>query len=542
MNSGEARERAPAMEREVNFTGGGQVGSTRALARVLRHGFGRTVSVVLVGAAWAAAVLPRAAYGQASAPSAPGHQSLSSRGAKAPANPIRQPLRSHPAADRPVPPAPAPLATTTAADARPGEYKRYKVRVDEFGDCVVARFHGQYGDQTALILPDGQLGSPSRLVPTEEPFQPLTADQLRTLLHQGPYAEYQVLKTEHYLIFYKSTTTFAQNSGRLLEDLYHGLIDAFRRNKIPVHDSEFPLVAVIFATEGDFRDHKNVDPQVQAYYEFGTNRIFFYETSDRDRFEPKVAALLKPQTVAHEGAHQILSNIGVQPRPCAWPIWLVEGLAEYCATTVNTRKGISWSGMGAINSLHMATIRELEDPFSNQINGPEGQAVKVSRSRSTTHAESLMIKTNLTPVDYAQAWALTHYLAQKRGTDFVKFLEAMKRIPPLVPRTPADNLAEFRKFFSEPPAKLDKSVDDHIHRLSQKKTYDSLFYYAVIFQQALGNGVVRRAATVSQSPQFIQQWVQEMTSPQGDVPSWEASPWPTRSRAFNAIRNWMQNP
>jgi len=39
-----------------------------------------------------------------------------------------------------------------------------------------------------------------------------------------------------------------------------------------------PLVAVIFATEGDFRAHKEVDPEVQAYYEFFTNRIFFYET------------------------------------------------------------------------------------------------------------------------------------------------------------------------------------------------------------------------------------------------------------------------
>ena len=182
----------------------------------------------------------------------------------------------------------------------------------------------------------------------------------------GPFVDYQLLKTDHYLIFYKSTRAFAEDSGRLLEDLYRGLIDTFRRNNVPVHESEFPLVAVIFATEPDFRAHKRVDPQVRAYYEFFTNRIFFFQKSERDALEPKVAALLKPQTVAHEGAHQILSNIGVQPRPNSWPPWLVEGLAEYCATTVNTKKGIMWSGLAAINSLHMATIRELEDPLSNQ--------------------------------------------------------------------------------------------------------------------------------------------------------------------------------
>ncbi len=62
-----------------------------------------------------------------------------------------------------------------------------------------------------------------------------------------------LLKTDHYLIFYKSSLAFAQDSGRLLDDLYAGLIDAFRRNGFPVHETEFPLVAVIFATERDFR-------------------------------------------------------------------------------------------------------------------------------------------------------------------------------------------------------------------------------------------------------------------------------------------------
>ena len=106
------------------------------------------------------------------------------------------------------------------------------------------------------------------------------------LLHNGPFAEYQLLATDHYLIFYKSTAAFAQDSGRLLEDLYRGLIDAFTRSGIPVHESEFPLVAVIFATERDFRAHRQVDPQVRAYYQFFTNRIFFFQNSSATRSNP----------------------------------------------------------------------------------------------------------------------------------------------------------------------------------------------------------------------------------------------------------------
>jgi hypothetical protein len=468
-----------------------------------------------------------------------GQHSLLARPPKVAPRPGTQAPPSLPGTVSPVPPTPVPSSRTPAVETNVLANQRFKV-LDEHRKCVVARFHGQDGDKTALILPDGQLGFVDRLVPTPEPFQPLAPDQLETELRDGPFAEYNILKTEHYLIFYKSSLTFAQSSGRLLDELYKGLIEAFRRNGFPVHETEFPLVAVIFATERDFRAHKQVDPQVQAYYEFFTNRIFFYQKSERDLIEPKVATLLKPQTVAHEGAHQILSNIGLQPRPCAWPPWLVEGLAEYCATTVTTKKGIVWRGMAAINSLHMATLRELDDPLSNHVNGGDVRPVKVAHQRQMTETEALLLKRALTPTDYAQAWALTHYLALKHGAEFVSFLKAMSQVPPLQARSPEENLAEFRRFFGADLTKLDKKLDEYIRKLSQKRTYDPLPYYTVIFAQPLGNGIIRRAATYSQSPQMIQQWVQEQTAPHGDEPNWEAVPWPTRARAILAAEEWMR--
>ena len=130
--------------------------------------------------------------------------------------------------------------------------------------------------------------------------------------------------------------------------------------------------------------------------------------------------------------------------------------------------------------------------------------------------------------------------AQTRGIQFVKYLNEMRKLAPLESRSPAENLEEFRKFFNDTPARLDKKLSDYIYKLSQKKSYDTLYYYAVVFVQPLGNGVVRRAATVSQSPQIIQEWVQQMTSPTGDFPSWQADPWPTRAAAEKAVQDWMR--
>ena len=44
----------------------------------------------------------------------------------------------------------------------------------------------------------------------------------------------------------------------------------------------------------------------------------------------------------------------------------------------------------------------------------------------------------------------------------------MSQMPPLEPRTPEEHLAEFRKFFGEDLAKLDKKADEYIRKLSQK--------------------------------------------------------------------------
>ncbi|HZW33531.1 MAG TPA: DUF1570 domain-containing protein [Isosphaeraceae bacterium] len=441
------------------------------------------------------------------------------------------------AASAPAKPATA-VAKPTAPQPIPVPARRFRIR-DESGHCVVARLHGQYRDQMALMQPDGQLGFPTLLVPTDEPFLPITAEELRARLQKGPYADYRVLTTRHYLIFYQSNTTFAEKSGGLLEDLYQGLIEVCRKRGIPVHDAEFPLVAVIFATEDAFRAHQEVAPEVQAYYEIFTNRIYFYQQSDRDLEEPKVTALRKPQTVAHEGVHQILSNIGVQPRISAWPLWLIEGLAEYCATPATTKKGVAWDRPGMINALHMATLRELDDPLANPVAGPGARANASRQAPFLCQAESLIRKSRLTPTDYAQAWALTHYLNNERGRDFVEFLKAMSQMPPLAPRTPEDHLAEFRKFFGDDLAKLDKKVDKYIRELNRRR-FDHLPFYAVMVEQPLGGSLVRRLAWISQSPQMIQEQVQELSSPQGGILNWWALPFASRAQAELVKDDWIR--
>ncbi len=418
--------------------------------------------------------------------------------------------------------------------------KRIRVRIED-QRIVIARVHGTGPDgESSILLPDGQLRSVTGdLAETDEPFVPATADAMEHALLAGEYKGFHLIKSAHYLIFYQSSQRFAEASGKLLENLYKGLTEALRKQDIATHEAEFPLVAVIYRTEKDFRANKPVAPAVQACYEILTNRIFLYETSESDKNAPELSALQRPQMVAHEGTHQILSNIGVQPRLGAWPIWLIEGLAEYCSPPAVVRRGgrevITWRGLGVVNPFHMATISDLEDPESIQAAGIQGP--RIERERGTPLVEYLVTREDLNPTDYALAWALTHYLAKDRTPAFVNYLKALTQLPPLTKRNPADQLAAFRDAFGQDLVKLDKAVAKHL----AKQRYEPLPYYAVVFEQPIGRNRVRRGAMVSRSPSVIQQWVERSITPDGGVPSWEAYPHQTKASAVIAVKQWLGN-
>lgn len=435
----------------------------------------------------------------------------------------------------------APSSEELAAKFETAGERRFLIRDDD-GQQVVARLHGHHGEKTVLMLPDGRLGIPSMLVSTDEPFRPKTADEVAKSLQTGAFEDFALHRTPHYLILHQATPEYAEANGELLEELYHRLLEAFRDHEVTVHEAEFPLVAVIFRAESDFRAYRAVASDVQAYYEIFSNRIFFYQNSDREGQEPEVGALLKPQIVAHEGTHQILQNIGVQPRLASWPQWLIEGLAEYCATPASPRKGPpTWDGLGQINNLHMATLRELEDPLSLSMQGPAARAETLFRRPGQPLVEAMLTRSELTPTEYALAWAMTHYLALKRGDEFVDYLKRMAELPPLVPRTAADQIQDFRACFGDDLVKLDKAIDAYLRKLTKQKGYAAMPYYAVLFEQPLTTGLVRRAAMVSQSPQVIRQWVQELSNPNAGPVTWQALPHPSRARANLVVQQWIRS-
>ena len=76
------------------------------------------------------------------------------------------------------------------------------------------------------------------------------------------------------------------------------------------------------------------------------------------------------------------------------------------------RRGSTGPGLGQVNPIHMATIRDLDDPMPDPVPGAR-EAVAIGRDRGTPLVEYLVTRKDLTPTDYALSWALTHYLATR---------------------------------------------------------------------------------------------------------------------------------
>ncbi|MEW4569344.1 DUF1570 domain-containing protein [Tautonia sp. JC769] len=420
---------------------------------------------------------------------------------------------------------------------------------DASGRVLVGRVYARGPGGPVVQLPDGSLGWPEGEVLTGLPFHPWSAQQVAGSFRNGRNRDFRVVERSPYVVLTEGSDAFAEQAADLLQTLYHDLTACFEDGGIPVTEPEFPLVAVIYRDEAAFRRYRPVDPDVRAYYEVVSNRIILYESSPQDLRAPELAALSRPQTIAHEGIHQILQNVGIQPRLADWPPWLVEGLAEYYSPAAlpdpSPESRADWgdygrANFGRVNPLHMATLIDLQDPSAllAHLRGPGPS--KVAPAWASLNADEpwvtrLILRTELSPTDYALAWCLTHYLAQHHADAFRSYLLALGARSPLEPRTPEQHLKEFIEAFGVHPSSLTRRIKGHLASLR----YDRVPYYAVRFEQMMPSGLTRRGTLVSPSPTMITQWLQAQTLPEGSPLVWWANAFASRNLARLSCESWL---
>src|SRR5688500_348712 len=202
-----------------------------------------------------------------------------------------------------------------------------------------------------------------------------------------------------------------------------------------------------------------------------------------------------------EGTHQILHNIGVQERLSFWPMWISEGLAEYLAPT-STGARLKWKGPGEVNDLRMF---ELEQYLKSEAaDEPDGEMI-----------EHTVLAGRLSSTGYASAWALTHFLAKQKRTEFNAYLRDVSRLQPLegaIEVTPPgivrSNRELFAKHFGEDFTEMETRLIAHLKKQPYTDPFkDSPHFVATLV--ASDGRRPQRSVNTFHSPQLAQKWLSE---------------------------------
>ena len=401
---------------------------------------------------------------------------------------------------------------------------------------VVARPHVRVGDAAVVMLPGGELVArqAAEFHLTQRPFQPLAKEKITENL-AAEFPNFQIKQTKHYFYVYNTSEEFFQGTSRILETMLPGVTAYAEAQKIDCHDLDAPLVVVMFATEEAFQKYRRMPRGVVAYYHTLSNRVFMYEQSRLAGVRPDLAQQQAISTVAHEGAHQILHNIGVQQRLSIWPIWLSEGLAEYFAPT-SMGKNLRWKGAGQVNDLRMF---ELEQYLKGRAaEKPNGQMI-----------EQTVGAARLTSTGYASAWALTHYLAKARRNEFNQYVRAVSKLRPLegaVELTPQGqvrgNRELFTKLFGTELVEMEKRLIVHLKNLPYTDPFADLPHFVAAVTYRHGKRPLRELQTFH-SQALAEKWVDDIRGklPQEQLETVEAhiQVFPNRVTAETFAAQWL---
>ena len=331
---------------------------------------------------------------------------------------------------------------------------------------VVAKVYLEIGDRYIVLLPNGALRSVLKrdTTETDRQFEPATQDEIAAeLLEQ--FKGFKTRSTRRYLCVYNCSDSFCERKTAILETMYPMLVKYFKRQRLDTKPPDTPLIVVMFRTKEDFLKYRQMPKSLLAYYNAVNNRVFLYQYSDIMKDAPTIAVKQSTSTIAHEGVHQILHNIGVQKRLSSWPLWISEGLAEYFSPTTATSRS-KWKGVGRPNDLRMRDLFNYLKGANSLGSGALIQRIVTAERLSST--------------DYAVAWALTHYLASRRREDFFDYIREVNKIAPL--EAPTDELVRFTNFFGANFAKVEREMISHIRGLPYRDPVANQPYFLVTAQ------------------------------------------------------------
>lgn len=268
-------------------------------------------------------------------------------------------------------------------------------------------------------------------------FQPYSQADMRGALQREFGERFDVSGTGHYLVVHPrgERDLWAER----FESLYRQFAHYFTARGFRPQAPQFPLVAVVFHNQLDFarfaaRDGVRVNANMLGYYSPQSNRVLLFDVGGGRGTAQDWT--LNAETIIHEATHQTAFNTGVHSRLTTQPKWVCEGLASMFEARGVWNSGEYRALSDRINRYRLERFREY------------------AKTRRKPGAMEQMIGSDrlfLTDTDaaYAEAWAMTFYLAEREPRKYMALLAKLAALPPMDAYAGAYRLRDFREIFGE---------------------------------------------------------------------------------------------
>jgi hypothetical protein len=208
-------------------------------------------------------------------------------------------------------------------------------------------------------------------------------------------------------------------------------------------------------------------------YDYATNRVFaegkkFFDSEakrgrsdlDRARRSAIIGRYFSERrndtnisTIMHEVAHQLSFNCGLLNRRGDVPVWLAEGLAVYCESTV----GGAWQGIGEANPRRAIVLAQQLKSKGNFL-----------PLRDMVASDDWIRKAGVVDqviLGYSQSWALFRMLMEEEPEKLRAYLKTIYER-----RTPERRLHDFALAFGTDLAKLERHYRAYMRTIAKSES------------------------------------------------------------------------
>jgi hypothetical protein len=347
------------------------------------------------------------------------------------------------------------VALTNAASGEP------MMRIDTSSGRLEGMLLARYSNGGFFLGRDGRLWnlspkSMSKVRPTTYPFRGFSHSKMRGQLLREFGNGFDVSSTGHYLVVHPAGQghLWAQRFEELYRSFYYyAATRGFQPSK-----PEFPLVAIVFGSREDFAKYsrkKGVEVGgVAGYYSMKSNRIVMYDQSGggvntKNSRVSKLWRFINATIIIHEATHQMAYNVGIHNRFAEQPSWVVEGIATMFEAPGVFDSRSNQSQKRRINQRQLARFKSYAASGR-----PKDSLEELISSDKRFQSNPITA--------YAEAWALSFFLAETRAKKYFQYITKVGGRPNFQSYPSRERLKDFTDVFGEFPmlnARMMRFVD-----------------------------------------------------------------------------------